>query len=52
MQTGDLEEIWIMGAVEGRELWSRRRVKERGTHKGLHKENISPELLAGRMRGG
>ena len=35
-----------MGATEGREPLSQRRAKERGAHKGMHEENISPKMMA------
>ena len=39
-----------MGAVEGRELWSWGKGRDRRMYKGLHK-NISPKPLAGQTRG-
>ena len=51
MQKCRLEEKPILAAAEGREsrLWIR--VRERGTHRGTHKENISPYPLAWKTRG-
>lgn len=31
----------ILGVVKGRELYSFRRAREIGAHRGMHKENIS-----------
>lgn len=45
-----LGEKGLSTAGEGRELWSQRKVRERGVHKGMHKENTSPKLLAGKKR--
>lgn len=41
---------WIMGAVEGREPWSWRKARERGTEENTQ-ENISPEPLARKTKG-
>lgn len=46
----DLGEKWITGAVKGRELWSQRRARDRGPHRGTHQENISPKPLAWKIR--
>ena len=40
-----------MGAVEGREPWSRKKVTESGKHRDTHKANTSPKPLSGKMRG-
>ena len=39
-----------MGAAEGRECWSWRKVRESGVHRDMHEENTSPMPLAGKMR--
>ena len=46
-----LGEKGLSGAVEGREHWSQRKVRESGVHRGMYKENTSPKPLAGKMRG-
>lgn len=40
-----------MVAMDGRDPWSWRRVRDRGAHRRMHKENISPKSLAENMRG-
>ena len=40
-----------MGVVEEREPWLRRRVKERGAHRGMYMENVYTKSLAWKMRG-
>ena len=44
-------EKWVLGAVEGREPWSCRKVKESGAHREMHKKNTSPKLLAEKTKG-
>ena len=39
-----------MRMVEGREPRSQRKVRERGAHKKMHKENTFPKPLAGKTR--
>ena len=43
-------EKWTLAAVEGREPWSWRRERERGAHRGAHK-NVSLLPLAWKTRG-
>ena len=38
-----------MGAAEGSELWSQRKVESKA-HRRMHKENITPKPLAGKKR--
>lgn len=39
-----------MGAAEGRECGSWRKVRESGVHRDMREENTSPMPLAGKMR--
>jgi len=46
-----LGEKQIVSAVEGRELQSWRRAREKGAQRGIHKEKTSPKSLAWKLRG-
>ena len=46
MQRCDLGEEQIVAAAEVRELLSQKGVRERGTHREMHKENVSSQPLA------
>lgn len=43
-------EKWIVGTAEERKPWSWGKTRERGTYRGLHKENTFPKSLAGKTR--
>lgn len=47
MQRCGFGEKQIVGAAEGRELWSWRKVRESGIHREMHKDNTFPKLLVG-----
>ena len=38
-----------MGAAKEKDLWSWGEARERGAHKEMHKENVSPKVLAWKM---
>ena len=51
MQRCGLGKKWIVAAVEGREPWSHRRMKQKRAQNVTHREKIPLKALAWKMRG-